>query len=106
MRGLFLFVFSFPYVLWGSIQPPKAFPVLEKEGFCLQYDSRGKIPLWTWEVLTKESLEESVKRDGIPFRPESGIPLVAQAQLKDYRGSGFDRGHMVPAGVKGHQKYV
>ena len=98
MRAFLFFACAvLPLALFG-IHPPKAFPVLEKEGYCLQYDSRGKVPAWTWEVLTSESLSVNVRRKKDPFCPEKEVLKVSRAELKDYRGSGFDRGHMVPAG--------
>lgn len=83
--------------VWGEIQKPSGFPTMEKSGFVVQYDSRSKIPLWTWEILDKESIKKNVSRDGFSFAPDPDLFPSQQSTLKDYKGSGFDRGHMVPA---------
>ena len=81
----------------GEIQKPSGFPTMEKSRFVVQYDSRSKIPLWTWEILDKESIKKNVSRDGFSFAPDPDLFPSQRSALKDYKGSGFDRGHMVPA---------
>ena len=80
-----------------EISEPSGFPILKKKGFVVQYDSRNKIPLWTWEVLDASKLVKNAERKGIPFVPDPDIYPLHQAQLNDYKRSGRDRGHMVPA---------
>ncbi len=56
-------------------------------------------PLWSAEHPTRASLEEAgqTKRDGY-FHADDRLPPGDQAQLDDFRRSGFDRGHMTPSG--------
>ena len=56
-------------------------------------------PLWSAEHLTAASLAvaRTTTREG-EFHPDDRLPPADQAQLEDYRGSGFDRGHMTPSG--------
>ncbi len=56
-------------------------------------------PLWSAEHLTAASLAvaRTTTREG-EFHPEERLPPADQAQLADYRGSGYDRGHMTPSG--------
>ncbi len=56
-------------------------------------------PLWSAEHLTQDSLEAAgqTKRDGY-FHADGRLPSEDQAQLDDFRRSGFDRGHMTPSG--------
>lgn len=51
--------------------------------------------LWTFHYLSPESIKGRQKRTG-DFRSDHRVyPAVGS---RDYRGSGFDRGHLVPAG--------
>ncbi len=55
--------------------------------------------LWSAEHPTRASLEQAsqTRREG-DFQPDDRLPPADQAQLADYRRSGFDRGHMTPSG--------
>ena len=55
--------------------------------------------LWSAERLTRASLETARRtpREG-QFHPDDRLPFGDQAQLDDYRRSGYDRGHMTPSG--------
>lgn len=74
-----------------------AFPIIHRQGYTLAYDTRAKIPFWTHEHLTKESLAKNVDRTGMAFKEDSDIYLPHRSLLSDYYQSGFDRGHFVPA---------
>ena len=77
---------------------PQGFPVIEKKGFTLAYDTRAKVPFWTHEHLTVESLEKNYERKDFLFHEDTCIYQPHRSTLKDYQKSGFDRGHIVPAG--------
>ncbi len=55
--------------------------------------------LWSAEHPTAASLEAArgTPREG-QFHPEDRLPWADQAQLDDYRRSGYDRGHITPSG--------
>lgn len=55
-----------------------------------------KTPLWAAEHLTKRGLAKNVDRDD-DFHPELSLPRDQRAELADYVGSGYDRGHLAPA---------
>lgn len=76
---------------------PVVVPILEKEAFTIAYDARNKNPYFVVEVLTAEGLKGSADRNTHQFREDESIPLHMRSALEDYRGSGFDRGHMAPA---------
>ncbi|WP_239479407.1 DNA/RNA non-specific endonuclease [Lichenicola cladoniae] len=56
-------------------------------------------PLWSAEHPTATWLAEAAQthREG-RFHADDRLPPADQAQLADYRRSGFDRGHMAPSG--------
>lgn len=71
--------------------------ILEYEGFSLSYNPRFKIPDWVEYELTAEETEGAYSRKGKNFRQDEAA-RVPQADSEDYRGSGWSRGHMAPAG--------
>ena len=66
-------------------------------GFATFYSGLTRTPLWAAEHLTRERLyqAEQIPRDD-SFHSESRLPSRMQAELADYKGSGFDRGHLAP----------
>ena len=68
--------------------------------YVLSYDRRNRLPHWVFEHLTQEGARraEGVDRQRSEFRPDTSIHPYFRADNKDYKYSGFDRGHMAPAG--------
>jgi len=76
-----------------------------REGYVLQHSSTDRIPLWVCERVTKEELEEApgvVRKD--LFAPDPQLAGKPRAELSDYKGSGYDRGHQAPAGDQNHSQ--
>lgn len=65
--------------------------------FNVMYSGVSKTPLWSAEYLTPERLSIKIKREA-SFHEESRIPEQHRSTLADYRGTGYDRGHMAPNG--------
>jgi endonuclease G len=67
-----------------------------KSEYVVSYNSGRKVPNWvSWELNTSY-LGSAARQDD--FRPDDTLPAtVPQAQLSDYTGSGYDRGHMCPS---------
>ena len=76
---------------------PLSHPILEREGYTVAYDGRTKSPLWVFEELTKESLNGDVDRSQFQFVQDPDIPEILQGDVLDYKGQGFDCGHIAPA---------
>ena len=76
--------------------PGKADQIIDREGYALGYDYAAKIPRWVTYRLTVAELENPKAARNDDFRPDPNLKRGA-AQLEDYRGSGYDRGHMAPA---------
>jgi len=70
--------------------------MIVRTGFALLHDKEKKEPLWVSYHLTADNLNApQLKRKNV-FTPDPEIALGDRAELSDYRGSGFDRGHMCP----------
>ena len=55
--------------------------------------------LWSAEHPTAASLQSARGTERVnDFHPEDRLPFADQAQVEDYRRSGYDRGHMTPSG--------
>ena len=55
--------------------------------------------LWSAEHPTATSLEAARGTERVnDFHPEDRLPVADQAQVEDYRRSGYNRGHMTPSG--------
>lgn len=68
-----------------------------RDGYSIGYNIQTKTPAWVAERLTREALDGKTTKRTDNFRPDPLVPSQYSATLNDYRGSGFDRGHMAPA---------
>lgn len=66
--------------------------------YAVMYSGVVRTPLWAAAHLTRERVIRAwdVKRKG-EFHEEELLPPRDRSRLSDYKGSGFDRGHMEPA---------
>lgn len=70
--------------------------VVKHNYYALSYVEKHEQPEWVAYELTRENLYPNAKRTN-NFRPDPKVPK-GSASDRDYRGSGYDRGHLVPAG--------
>ena len=68
------------------------------DDFAIYYSPSDKKPIYTVEKLNGEQLRAPHPRRTNQFYEEARLPAHERALLADYRGSGYDRGHNVPAG--------
>ncbi|KAJ3265072.1 nuclease, partial [Borealophlyctis nickersoniae] len=90
--------------------------LLYRQAYVSSYNRSTRNPNWVAEHLTAKSLERAAAleagkaswevmdvdndkpdRSKAVFREDQAIPRLFRAKLKDYIGTGFDRGHMAPA---------
>ncbi|WOE31023.1 MULTISPECIES: DNA/RNA non-specific endonuclease [unclassified Acinetobacter] len=82
-----------PYLVKDSLKKD-SYPLCFN-GFNVMYSGRSKTPLWSAEALTPQRLSQKIPRED-SFHEETRVPSAYRAVLADYKGSGFDRGHMAP----------
>lgn len=86
-----------PVITDSSRAPGKRYALCFSE-FAVLYSGQTKTPLAVAEFISRESLKQAatVPREG-RFYEEARLPAAYRATLADYRGSGWDRGHLVAA---------
>jgi endonuclease G, mitochondrial len=73
--------------------------VIEREAYDLVYDGRYRQARIVHQYLTEEKLSGPFQDRGPGrFLPDPHIPEIISASSKDYLKSGFDQGHLCPAG--------
>ena len=72
--------------------------ILKRSSYTLSFNKEANIPNWVAWRLDKKKLEEKVSRKGFNFRPDPDIDKNKAVITQDYSHSGYDRGHMCPAG--------
>ena len=77
--------------------------LLEKSQYALSYNCKTGIPNWVSWQLDSGWLGSVDRSDD--FRPDSDLPNGCYAvRPNDYRGSGYDRGHLAPSGDRTRRK--
>jgi len=67
--------------------------------FAVLHSGKSHTPIYVAERLNRATLlkaRDNQRTD--KFFADSRLPRAERAELEDYQGSGFDRGHMAPAG--------
>lgn len=77
--------------------PPTSSVQIQRSCYSLDYDCRTKNAIWVYERLSAESLKGNADRKHSSFKEDLVIPDIFRSTLSDYKGSGFDRGHLAPA---------
>ena len=70
--------------------------IIKKKSYIASYNKDTKIANWVAWHLTSEHTEGSIGR-GNMFHEDEEVPSP-KATVEDYKGSGWSRGHMCPAG--------
>jgi len=95
-----------PENYWQGQTPVISKPAMQKktrplcfDGFAVMHSGVTRTPLWAAHHLTATEIKSARELDRQDsFRAEDRIPANERAELSDYRGSGYDRGHLVPNG--------
>lgn len=68
-----------------------------RKGHLLAHSPQSKTPIWVIEHLTAEKAASDLVPRYNRFSPDPDLKKGERAELADYKGSGYDRGHMAPA---------
>lgn len=71
--------------------------ILQRKGYTVSYNSTTLQPNWVAWHLTAAHLKGSTKRADSEFHEDVDVP-APRVNTYDYMRSGYDRGHMCPAG--------
>lgn len=71
--------------------------ILVRKGYTVSYNKDRRVPNWVAWHLTAAHLKGSVKRSDASFHEDEEVPMPRAIDY-DYVRSGYDRGHMCPAG--------
>ncbi|GJM32685.1 MAG: endonuclease [Saprospiraceae bacterium] len=70
--------------------------IVKHEYYTLSYSEEHEQAEWTAHILTKENLDKEWQKREDNFRPDDKVK-TGSSTPNDYRGSGYDRGHLVPS---------
>lgn len=71
--------------------------IIQRDGYTVSYNKETRLPNWVAWHLTADRLTGNANRKGIEFEEDTDVPSP-RATDSDYSRSGYDRGHMCPAG--------
>lgn len=79
-------------------QPKQMLRELCFDSFAVLHSGESKTALYVVEKLNRARIKDAGDEELTDrFYPEARLLSQERAQLDDYRGSGYDRGHMAPA---------
>jgi endonuclease G, mitochondrial len=97
LLSLFIVLSSFSY---GQDDLPRLInlddQIIYHTSYTLSYNETHEQPNWVKYMVTKTELENKVAKRKNNFKEDTSI-ITGSAQLIDYKGSGYDRGHLAPA---------
>ena len=84
-------------------QPPVVKPqpsqrALCYDAFAILHSGQSKTAVYVAQKLNRAAIEDADEKRTNKFFADARLPAAERATLEDYRGSGYNRGHLAPAG--------
>lgn len=76
---------------------PSLANIKTRESYVTSYDPRNRTAAWVIEQLNSGTLTGSSDRKGCEFKEDDTVHIYHRSTNADYRGTGFDRGHLAAA---------
>lgn len=88
-------LFIIPILLHAQYEPKATGELIRHTYYSLDYNEQHEQPNWVYYRLTYDMIKGLASRAD-DFRADAAVS-TGSAELEDYRGSGYDRGHLCPA---------
>ena len=72
-------------------------PIIFRENYVISYDERTRNPRWVFEKITADDLGGDADRKECDFKSDPEVHDYFRAKNNDFKGSGYDRGHLAAA---------
>ncbi|KAJ3603964.1 hypothetical protein NHX12_028705 [Muraenolepis orangiensis] len=76
---------------------PSLANIKTRESYITSYDPRTRTASWVIEQLTSASVTGPADRKYTDFKEDDSVHIYHRSTNNDYKGSGFDRGHLAAA---------
>ena len=81
-----------------AVAPQPTHRALCYEAFAILHSGETRTPVFVAEKLNRQAILDADEKRGDKFFGDARLPRAERAELTDYKGSGYARGHMAPAG--------